>query len=80
MQELSGGSILKTNDAASGVNHSCLLQNLFPRMVNRGNIPALLKTILALGIGKRKPIYRSARQNGEINTPHNHCRAENTGS
>lgn len=46
-------------------------------MVNRSNILALLKTILALGIGKRKPIYRTVRQNSEINMLHNHHGAEN---
>lgn len=41
------------------------------------NILALLTKILALGIGKRKPIYRSKRQNSEINVLHNHYGAEN---
>lgn len=49
----------------------------FPQMVNRSNILALLKTILALGIGKRKPIYRSVRQSSEISMLHNQHGAEN---
>lgn len=67
----------KTNDTSLQDIGMVYIQILFPQMVNRSNILALLKTILALGIGKRKPIYRSVRQNSEINRLHNHHRAEN---